>query len=333
MLLALSVLAVPLAREQRHPAAGPPPPAGRIVRLDPALDALVPRDAVIERFDFGFVYAEGPVWTADGALVFSDLPANTIFKITATGQTSIVRKPSGYDRKDSPLGRFIGSNGLTLDRQGRLIICEHGNRRVSRLETDGRLTVLADAYDGKRLNSPNDVVVKSDGSIYFTDPPYGLFEIEDDPNKALPYAGIFRIRGGRVELLSSEWRRPNGLAFSPDERYLYVAHSDEARRAWMRFEVKADGTLGPATVFFDVTAEPLTGVPDGMKVDSQGHVYGTGPGGVWIISPDGRPLGRLEVPEQPANLAWGDDGRTLYITARSSIYRIRLNVGGPRPCC
>jgi gluconolactonase len=297
---------------------------GGVVRLDPALDALVPADAIIEKVAGGFGFAEGPVWR-DGALFFSDIPGNTIHRLQGA-QVSVHRTPI-YERTDYKPGFHIGSNGLTFDRQGRLIVAEHGNRRVTRLEADGRLTVLADRYEGRRLNSPNDVVVKSDGAIYFTDPPYGLPGQDKDPGKELAFSGVYRLTGATLQLLTSELTRPNGLAFSPDEKVLYVANSDPGRRIWMRYDVKADGTLGPGTVFYDLASAPERGIPDGLKVDAAGNLFGTGPAGVWIISPQGRLLGRLEPPEVPANAAWGEDGRTLFMTARTSVYRIRLTTG------
>ncbi|MCS7316367.1 MAG: SMP-30/gluconolactonase/LRE family protein, partial [Bryobacteraceae bacterium] len=182
------------------------------------------------------------------------------------------------------------------------------------------------------LNSPNDAVFRSDGSLYFTDPPYGLPKQDQDPAKELPFCGIYRLADGKLQLLSKELTRPNGLAFSPDEKYLYVANSDAKRKIWMRFEVRPDGTLGASSVFYDVTNETAPGLPDGLKADRKGNVYATGPGGVWIFSPEGKHLGTIEPPEVPANCAWGDaDARTLYMTARSSIYRIRLNIPGIRP--
>lgn len=310
----------------------PAQPQQGILRVDPALDKLVPAGARIEKLAGGFGFTEGPVWTRDGALLFSDIPKNTIHKWTADGKVSVFRKPSGYDGTDAPAGAFIGSNGLTLDRQGRLILCEHGNRRVTRLEPDGKLTVLADRYQGKRLNSPNDAVYKSDGALYFTDPPYGLVGEDQDPKKELKFNGIFRLAGGKLQLLHQQMTRPNGLAFSPDEKYLYVANSDAAHKVWMRFEVKPDGALGPGKVFFDVTAQTADGLPDGMKIDRAGNLYCTGPGGVWILSPEGKHLGTIQPPEIPANCHWGDkDGKTLYMTARTGLYRVRLSAQGIRP--
>jgi len=305
---------------------------GRIHRADPALDEIVPPAAVIEKVAEGFGFTEGPVWLPDGSLLFSDIPNNTIFRWTPEGKVTIFRKPSGYDGTEAPPGAFIGSNGLTLDRQGRLVICEHGNRRITRLDKDGKLTVLADRFEGKRLNSPNDAVFKSDGALYFTDPPYGLVKQDDDPAKQLPFSGIYRLAGGKLQLLSKDLTRPNGLAFSPDEKYLYVANSDAKRKIWMRFEVRPDGALGASRVFYDVTSESAPGLPDGLKVDRKGNVYATGPGGVWIFSPEGKHLGTIQPPEVPANCAWGDkDARTLYMTARTGLYRIRLSIEGIRP--
>ena len=179
---------------------------------------------------------------------------------------------------------LVGSNGLTLDKEGRVIIAEHGNRRVTRLEITGEMTVLADEFEGKRLNSPNDVVVKSDGAVYFTDPPYGLPRQNDDPAKELPFSGVFRVKNGKVDLVSKDVQWPNGLGFSPDEKYLIVANSDPMRRVWFRFEVKADGMLGASTPLYTVPQDGPAGIPDGLKLDSNGNLFGTGPGGVWIIS-------------------------------------------------
>jgi len=303
---------------------------GKIARNDPALDVLVPRDARIEKLAGGFGFTEGPVWTRDGALLFSDIPNNVIRKWTPDGKVSILLKPSGYDGTGAP-AMEIGSNGLTLDKAGRLIICQHGNRRVVRLEADGKQTVLADRFEGKRLNSPNDAVYKSDGALYFTDPPYGLAKEDADPKKELKFNGIYRLAGGKLQLLHSEMTRPNGLAFSLDEKHLYVANSDEKHAVWMRFEVRPDGSLANGKVFVDATGRG-DGLPDGMKVDRLGNLFATGPGGVWVISPAGKQLGLIVPPELPANLHWGDaDAGTLYITARTGLYRVRLSTTGIRP--
>jgi gluconolactonase len=263
-----------------------------------------------ERIAWGFQFTEGPVWQPEG-LRFSDIPASRIYRLQPNGLVGVWRDPSG------------NSNGLTLDRQGRLVACEHGNRRVSRTEADGSITVLADHYRGKRLNSPNDVVVTSDGTVYFTDPPYGIKPEE----KEQPHNGLYRILpDGTLDLLVDDFDRPNGLAFSPDESTLYVG--DSPRRHVRAFDVRADGTLTNSRVIADMD-HPQPGSPDGMKVDREGHLYVTGATGVWVFEPDGELLGVIGLPERPANCAWGDtDRQTLYITARTSIYRVRTTVPG-----
>jgi gluconolactonase len=310
----------------------PAPAADHLTVADPAIHRIVPASSKVEQIATGFGFTEGPVWMPDGSLLFSDIPNNSILRWTPGGKASVFRKPSGYDKNDAPEGAFIGSNGLTLDGQGRLTICEHGNGRVTRLEKDGKLTVLADKFEGKRLNSPNDAVYHSNGALYFTDPPYGFVKQDEDPKKELSFNGVFRFHNGVLRLLYKELTRPNGLAFSPDEKILYVANSDRARKIWMRFTVGSDGGLSGGTVFYDTTEHTAPGVPDGMKIDREGNVYGTGPGGIWIIAPSGKHLGTLHFPEVPANLHWGEaDGQTLYVTARTSVYRIKLGIPGIRP--
>ncbi|MEO8125921.1 MAG: SMP-30/gluconolactonase/LRE family protein [Bryobacteraceae bacterium] len=318
---------------------------GSIVRLDPAFDSLVPTSAKIEKLLGGQEFTEGPMYMREGFLLFSDIPRNAIYKWTADGTVTEFRKQSGYSGTDAPKGAFIGSNGLTLDKQGRLTICEHGNRRVTRLESNDAVTVMADKFEGKRLNSPNDAVYKSDGSLYFTDPPYGFPKEDDDPKKELKFNGVYRLQDGKLQLLTKELTRPNGLAFSPDEKYLYVANSDAKRKIWMRYEVEADGKIKNGKVFYDVTSQTADGLPDGMKVDTYGNLYATGPGGIWVISPEGKHLGTIKPPETPANLHWGKSPSTvdqapmgsgeyataLYITARTGVYRISLSAVGIRP--
>ena len=304
---------------------------GWIRRLDLALDRLVSPAARIEKIASGFLFTEGPVWSRAGrCLYFSDIPGNALLKWTPAGVTT-VRKPV-FAGSYTP-GFGIGPNGHTLDQEGRLISCEHGNRRLARTEKDGSITVLADRYEGRRLNSPNDVVVKSNGDIYFTDPPYGLLGHDASPQKELSFNGVFRLDpAGRLDLLVSNLRRPNGLAFSPDERRFYVANSEHARRIWMVYDVRPDGTAADGRVFFDANTHPARGVPDGMKLDVLGNLYCTGPGGILVLSPAGRHLGTIVTPELPANCHWGDEeGRMLYITARTGLYRIQLRVPGIRP--
>jgi gluconolactonase len=307
---------------------------GTIERLSPALDAIVPNDAKIEKLAEGFIFTEGPVWVRDGGyLLFSDPNANNIYRWSPDGQVSVYRTKSGYTGFNIAEYRQPGSNGLTLDGSGRLTINEHGNRRVTRLEKNGQLTVLADNYQGKRLNSPNDLVYKSDGALYFTDPAFGLPQFERDPRKELPYSGVFRLKDGKLDLLATDLKGPNGIAFSPDEKFLYVSNWDAERKIVMRYPLGPDGTLEAGSVFFDVTNvtsgdEAL----DGLKVDVKGDLFISAPGGVWIVSPEGKHLGTIKPTERPANFTWGDaDGRTLYMAGGTSLYRIRLNVAGVRP--
>ena len=317
------------APERAHAAE---PAALEIDRADPRLDGIVASDASLERLAGGFVFTEGPVWSADGALLFSSPNTNVIYRWHPSGRVSIFRSKSGYTGTD--IGRFTqpGSNGLTFDSDGRLTICQHGNRRVIRVEPHGNVTVLADRYDGRRLNSPNDLVYRSDGTLFFTDPPFGLPGAFDDSDKELPFSGVFAARGGEVTLVTDELEGPNGLAFSPDERYLYVGNWDPERKVVMRYELGPDLQVSAAGVLFDMTDADGEDAIDGLKVDDVGNVYACGPGGVWVISPDGDHLGTLRPPEAPHNLAWGDrDGRTLFITALTSVYRIRLHVPGIRP--
>jgi gluconolactonase len=305
---------------------------GWIRCLDRALDRLVSPAAPIEKIANGFLFTEGPVWSRPSrCLYFSDIPGNALLKWTPDGKVTIVRKPV-FPGSYTP-GFGIGPNGHTLDQEGRLISCEHGNRRLARTEQDGSITVLADRYEGRRLNSPNDVVVKSNGDIYFTDPPYGLPGHDASPHKELSFNGVFRLTpAGRLDLLVSNLRRPNGLAFSPDERKFYVANSEHARRIWMVYDARPDGAVADGRVFFDANRHPARGVPDGMKLDVLGNLYCTGPGGILVLSPAGRHLGTIVTPELPANCHWGDeDGRMLYVTARTGLYRIRLRVPGIRP--
>jgi gluconolactonase len=306
------------------------PVATEVVRNDPALDAVVPRDARIERLAQGFIFTEGPVWAREGGyLLFSDPNANRIYRWSPDGDVSVHRTKSGYAGPD--IGEYFqpGSNGLAFDRDGRLTIAEHGNRRITRIERNGVVTVLADRYEGKRLNSPNDLAYRSDGALYFTDPPFGLPRVYDDPRKELPWSGVFLLKDGALRLVSTDLAGPNGLAFSPDERFLYVTNWDVQRKVVMRYEVAADGSLTNGRVFFDMTGAPGEEALDGVKVDRDGNLFVSGPGGVWVIAADGRHLGTIRGPELPANFAWGDaDGRTLYLTARTGLYRLRLGPPG-----
>jgi gluconolactonase len=301
----------------------------KITRLDPRFDALVPADAVAEKVVDGHTWVEGPVWNRAGNfLLFSDIPRNAIFKWQ--NGISLFLKPSGYTGDAPFTGREPGSNALTYDRQGRLVICQHGDRRIVRVEEDGSWTTLADRYDGKRLNSPNDAVFKSNGDLYFTDPPFGLPKTFDDPGRELPFCGVYRVKNGRVTLLTKEVKAPNGIAFSPDEKTLYVTDVDPNRSAWLAFDVNDDGTLANGRVFFDATnwRKNQPGAPDGLKVDRAGNIFGAGRGGVHVFAPDGMWLGSIETGVATSNCAWGEDGSTLFITADHALYRIRLTTKG-----
>ncbi|MGH7232758.1 MAG: SMP-30/gluconolactonase/LRE family protein [Nitrospiraceae bacterium] len=301
-----------------------------IIRADPAVDHIIPRAARLELLATGFTLTEGPVWHRDGYLLFSDLNSNLIHQWMPNGGVSVFRAKSEHTGKTALEYSF--PNGLTLDKEGKLTICEHGNRRVTRLEKDGNMTVLADRYEGHRLNSPNDLVYRSDGRLYFTDPPFGLPKVFDDPDRELPYSGVFALYDGKLQLVSTDLNGPNGLAFSPDEKYLYVTNWDAKRKVVMRYKTSADGSLSNGMVFYDMTVASGDAALDGMKVDQQGNLYVTGPGGLWILSPSGKHLGTIKGPEQPANVAWGDeDGKTLYWTAQTGLYRIRLTIPGVRP--
>ncbi len=306
-----------------------------VVRRDPGLDAIVPPNPKLHKLAEGFQFTEGPVWVRDGGyLLFSDPNANRIYRYDpgGVGTLSVFREKSGYDGPDLADYAQPGSNGLSLDPQGRLTLAEHGRRRVSRLERDGRLTTLAERFEGKRLNSPNDLVYRSDGLLFFSDPPFGLPRFFDDPRKELPWSGVYAWRAGQLRLVSRDLEGPNGLAFSPDERFLYVDDWDPARKVVMRYAVAEDGTLSDGRVFFDMTGAPGEEALDGLKVDREGNLYVSGPGGIWVLSPNARHLGTIRPPRLAANFAWGDaDGHSLYLTARTALYRMRLGIEGAGP--
>jgi gluconolactonase len=309
------------------------PTLGTIERFDPRFDKLVPQDARVERIAEGFDWSEGPIWDRSRkVLLFSDVPTNTVFQWQEGKGVSVFLKPSGYTGSVARGGE-PGSNGLNMDRDGRLVLCQHGDRRVARLEADKTFKTLADKYDGKKFNSPNDSVYKSNGDLYFTDPPYGLLKLNADPAKELDWNGVYRISAadGTVTLLTKEMTFPNGIALSPDEKTLYVANSDPRRAIWMAFPVQQDGTLAPGKLFADVTSSvspAKKGLPDGMKVDAAGNLFATGPGGVLVFAPDGTHLGTFATGEATANCGFGEDGSTLFITADMYIGRVRLSTKG-----
>jgi gluconolactonase len=319
-----------------------------VVRLDPALDALVSSDAKVELVKGGFGFTEGPVWVQEGNsgyLLFTDIPGAVVWKLTPDGKASVYLDHTGYegpevwrwggvqtngfDRNDPRFEEFamIGADGLTLDRQGRLILATFAGRSLMRVEKDGKRTVLADSYQGHRFGGPNDVVVKSDGAIYFTDT-YGAFRLRDkDPRKEIDFTGVFMWKDGKLALLVKDMPMVNGLAFSPDEKYLYVNGSRD--NYVNRYDVLPDGTLANGKLFIDLSKETERGITDGLRVDTKGNLYETGPGGVWIISPEGKHLGTIRAPEQATNVGFGDaDKRTLYIAARTGIYKVRVLTPG-----
>ncbi|HWB99484.1 MAG TPA: SMP-30/gluconolactonase/LRE family protein [Bryobacteraceae bacterium] len=315
--------------------------------LDPELDQLIDRNAAVERIATGFnKWVEGPVWTHAQSLLFAEIPANSIIQWRPGGNANVFLHPSGYKGSKPFTGPEPGSNGMTVDSKGRLTVAGHAQRNVWRMESldpKATITILADTFEGKPLNSPNDLAYRSDGSLYFTDPPYGLpTQADQDPQKKLSRNGVYRIPGARdhaagapperarLQLIIDDLRRPNGIAFSPDEKTLYVSNSGPPK--WMKYSVNPDGTVGKGTVLFDASAEKGDGGPDGIKVDRRGNLWGSGPGGVWILSPAGKHLGTIAVPERVGNVAWGDaDGKTLYIVASTSVYRIHTKVGGAKP--
>jgi len=309
-------------------------------RKSPALDSIVPPGAKLEKLADGFAFTEGPVWvdahnpalapeSDEGFLLFSDPNNNTIYRMTAYGEVQVFLTKSGYTGENIGEYRQPGSNGLTTDSQGRLTICQHGNRRVIRLEKNGITTVLADRHDGKRLNSPNDLVYRSDDTLFFTDPPFGLPKFAGDPRREQPHFGVYSVKDGKVQLVSTDFTGPNGLAFSPNEEFLYVGNWDEKHAVVFRYPVNADATLGSGEMFHDLSSPGEEDAIDGIKVDRAGNVFVSGPGGLWVLSPDGEHLGTLRGPEHPHNMAWGDsDRQTLYLTAQTGIYRIRLNNPG-----
>ena len=347
VLLTLMGLCMSLLRDSGGSSYASEQNSAKVERLDPAANDIIPDGAVLQKLTTGYTWTEGPIWTREGYLLFADIPSNTIRKLPPGGTASISLQPSGYLGAAPFGGHEPGSNGMTLDAHGRLTVAGHGQRDVYRIESlsnPGQTTILADTFEGKRLNSPNDLVYKSDGSLYFTDPPYGLPTQKDtDPKKELKMNGVYRLADAaeqkpgappqrdKLQLLIKDLPRPNGIVFSPDEKVLYVSNS-EPQKIWMRYPVKGDGTLGKGELFYDATSDPRPGSPDGIKVDERGNLYGSGPGGLWIFSPAGKPIATILMPEVVANLNWGgSDGKTLFITASSSVYCINLKITGVRP--
>jgi len=304
---------------------------GEVIILKSAMNSIASKETKIEKLADGFQFIEGPLWHTDGYLLFSDIPANKIMKYEPGQGVSVYLENSGFvGSEDEITGQ--GSNGLTFDLSGNLIICQHGARQILKADRAGNFTPLARQYGGKRLNSPNDVVVKSDGTIFFTDPPWGLDKGVDDPAKELDFQGVYMLKNGSLTVIDNSLKLPNGLAFSPDEKYLYVNDSDGNRKLYYRYELAENGAVIEKKLFFDATELKGEGGPDGMKVDSKGNCYFTGPGGVLVISPKGEHIGTISPPEVPANIGWGGkDGKTLFMTCRTGLYAIELKTPGILP--
>jgi len=308
-------------------------PAQSIERLDPAFDALVASDAKIETLATGIAWAEGPIWRKQGGyLLFSDAPHNTIWKWKDGEGLSVFMRPAGYTMPDPP-GREMGSNGLTLDAQGRLVMADQGNRQIARVDDSTfTKTTLANPYEGKRFSSPNDLVYRANGDLYFTDPPYGLRGVDQSPLKELPFSGVYLLKpDGTLTLLLRDLKYPNGVALSPDEKTLYVAVSDGARPVVLAYDVKTDGTVANERTIFNTSALNAAGrrgAPDGIKVDRAGNLFVAAASGVIVLSPTGKHLGSIITGQQTANCAFGDDGSTLYMAANDRLMRVRLKTRG-----
>jgi gluconolactonase len=299
---------------------------------DKRFDELIAPDTKIEKIAEDLLWSEGPLWDAKNEmLLFSDIPRNRVMQWHAEKGVTVFLESSGYTGAAPFTGKEPGSNGLTFDPQGRLILCQHGDRRVSRREADGKMTPLAAGFEGKKLNSPNDLVYDDEGNLWFTDPPYGLPGTFKDPAKELAFQGVYRVSpDGRIGLATKELEAPNGLAFSPDYKILYVANSQVQAPIWKAYAVNADGSLGPGRVFADASTlhKKGDGVPDGLKVDIHGNVFATGPGGVLVYAPDGTLLGRILTGVPTANVAFGEDGATLFVTANHRVLRLRTRTRG-----
>ena len=349
-LLACFVLAalgaVPLAPAATQDDPKLPMTLGSIDRKDPKFDALIPKDAKIEVLAGGFKWTEGPVWVKKhNALLFSDIPNNRVMMWSAKDGVKEFLKPSGYTgklpfnqlpgAKDLPPGRSFepGSNGLALDKDGALLLCQHGDRRVARMKDDKTFETVVDKYMGKRFNSPNDLVFAKNGDLYFTDPPYGLPGLMNDPTKELDFQGVYRLSAkGELTLLTKEMTRPNGIGLSPDEKTLYVANSDPEKAIWMAFPINDDGKLGAGKLIHDATADvkanPNKGLPDGLKVDQKGNIFATAVNGVYVFSPDFKLLGRIVTSDKTANCGWGDDGTVLYLATNDKLTRVKTTTKG-----
>jgi gluconolactonase len=299
-----------------------------INRYNPsAMSKLVAPNARLEKIPGKYIFTEGPVWNKKGGyLLFSDVPANVIYKYIPVGESEIFMNKSGYTESDSLPTKNAGSNGLAYDTAGNLVICRHGDRNVVRILPDNKTEIIAAGFESKRLNSPNDLCISKKGTVFFTDPPYGL---NKNRPQEVKYNGVYKVSNGKIELIDSTFSRPNGIILSPDEKYLYVNNSDKARMIWKRYKLDKEGNIIRSNIFFDATGMVFPGSADGMKADKKGNIYAAGPGGLIILSPQGEMIGSIKTNSMVTNCAFGDtDGKTLYITARTEVYKIRLLIPG-----
>lgn len=306
---------------------------GSIEKLDPALDAIITGEPKIEILAEGYKWSEGPVWIeSEKMLLFSDVPNNTIYKWTEEGGAQVWLTPSGYTGEGPSASREPGSNGLTLDNEGKLILCQHGDRRVARYDGTWKdpkpnFSTVADRFEGKRLSSPNDAVVRSNGDIFFTDPPYGLPKQQDDSTKEIAFNGVYKVSAsGAVSVLVDSLTRPNGIAFTPDQKTFIVANSDPDKARWYAFDLAENDSVVNARIFYDATSLTKTekGLPDGFRIDKNGNIFASGPGGIWIFNKEGKVLGKIKLPEPTANCAFADDEKTLYMTSNMNLLRVKL---------
>lgn len=305
---------------------------GSIERIDASINSIISETAQVEILAEGYDWSEGPVWIASQKmLLFSDVPKNTVYKWTEEKGAEVYLTPSGYTGSEPSQRKEPGSNGLALDAEGYLVLCQHGDRRVARMDSflnnpAPAFVTLVDNYEGKLLNSPNDVVFRSNGDFFFTDPPYGLpTQREDDPMKEIPFQGVYKVStDGQVTLLVDSITRPNGIALTPDEKTLIVANSDPQKPIWYAFDLTENDSLVNQRIFYDATGEKEGGLPDGFKIDKQGNVFASGPGGVWIFSKEGKVLGKIKLPANTSNCALADDDKTLYITCDMYLLRVKM---------